>query len=157
MQEEIAQTTANPPQPQAPEPSLWAKTKDVFTGSLRETPEMEGMESLAAMGGANIIAPNDGNKQMAFAAETATMFDPNEIAKVAIKYNPELQIRYNKDAQGKVFPILSDPKTGRNVMVNPPGMDYGDVGRGIVTATMFTPQGKISGPIASKVSWHGRR
>ena len=115
------------------------KVGDVFTGNLRETPEMTGQgmpdQGKAMLNDASILG-GTGN-QIKFEAATATMFDPNEIAQVAVTINPELQIRHNKDAQGNVYPILTNPQTGANSQINMPGIDARDITKGLTTAALF--------------------
>lgn len=128
------------------EPSFIQKAGDLFTGNLRKTPEMTG-EGMPDQGKAMIndmsILGGQAN-QAKFALATTTMFDPNEIAKVAVRINPDLEVRHNKDAQGNIYPILTNTKTGVNSMINLPGLDATDVVKGVTTGLLFS-RGKGTG------------
>jgi len=151
-QSQVQPATQPATQPAQQDPSLWEKTKDVFTGNLRETPEMTARGMIN-----NVAILGTPKQQIAFDLQTATMFNPDEIAKVATQVNPDLQVRYNKDAQGKVYPILTNPKTGQSSMINMPGLDAMDVTKGLTTGALFT-RGKGGGGLlkqAGQAAAHG--
>src|SRR5690606_19794044 len=73
--------------------------------------------------------------------------DENEFAAILQAQVPGLQVQYNKDAQGNVYPVIRDAE-GRAARINKPGIDALDVGQFATDMAMFTPAGLASGAVA---------
>lgn len=127
---------------------------DFFTGDDRRTPEMEGMRHLGEVGAINdVMSGMPKSDQAKFSTLNLITFKPEEVAKIAKSMNPDISVIYNKDAKGKVYPILSNKKTGENFIVNDPSLDMADLGRFAGVASAFSPAGfatKMAGKEAVK-------
>ena len=136
------------------DPSFMDKVGSVFTGNLRRTPEMEGLPYLGQEGSIpQIMGDMPRGDQIKFAALNIMTFSPEEIAKIAKSMNPDISVIYNKDAKGEVYPMLTNQKTGRTMLVNDPSLDIGDIGKFAGVGTSFTPAGfftKTAGKEAAK-------
>lgn len=129
---------------QPKEPSALDKFKSFFTGELRKTPEMENMRSLSDSGAIRDLmrGADLSEKDLALmSVASITSFNPKEVIDIAKGMNPNLQVRYNKDAQGEVYPMLTNPETGEDFIINKAGMDIGDLGRFAGIGAIFSPAG----------------
>jgi hypothetical protein len=167
MQEEVRSNTDNLNYTNIPESTGLQAIKDMFTGNDRMTPEMEqgGMLNIVNKQGDTIGQTQamvndvsilgDAATQAKYEAATFTMTNANEKAAVAVKLNPDLEIRYNKDKKGEVYPLLTNTKTGESSMVMMPGLGADDVVNSLSTAGLFmiNPLKKVKavGEVAKKV------
>lgn len=142
-------------QPATPEPSMleragaaiqgagrWAA--DLVTGSERTDADVERIPGLFESGILQDLSRADKTKIAALAQATP---DENEFAAILQAQVPGLQVQYNRDAQGNVYPVIRDEQ-GRAARINKPGIDALDVGQFATDMAMFTPAGKATGALA---------
>lgn len=131
-------------QPTPEEPGAMAKFADMFTGSLRKTPEMEKVGGIKGMLAGTSVEGNT-KKGAALAALVGVTNDENELAKILDAMVPELDVMYNVDAQGNPYPIMINRATGGVHMLNQPGIDTQDLLKGGLQTALFT----MGGPAGS--------
>lgn len=131
----------NQPAAEAPpqERGMFQKVADVFTGNDRETPEQRALPGLLDSG---ILNGEDGTKAAMIAPVLLTTTNPDEITQIITSNFPNIQATYNKDAQGNVYPILVNTKTGVQTVVNKPGLDKMDLAQAGGIAAAYAPAGK---------------
>ena len=93
----------------------------------------------------------DKKKAARYEAETMTVFDAMEQAKIAANINPELEIKTEQDAQGNDYPILINSRTGQASLVNNMGVDGRDVTKAIGTGLLFLRGKGLKGGAAKKI------
>lgn len=118
---------------------MFQKVADVFTGNDRETPEQRALPGLLDSG---ILNGEDGTKAAMIAPVLLTTTNPDEITQIITSNFPNIQATYNKDAQGNVYPILVNTKTGVQTVVNKPGLDKMDLAQAGGIAAAYAPAGK---------------
>ena len=136
-EQELVDIFAQINQPQKEELSLRQKVGDFFTGSRRETDVTEKLPELSDSG---ILAGEEVSKP--FLAALLTTPDPNEIAKMISEQYPHIVTTYNKDAQGNVFPILTNRRSGVATNINDPGVSGMDVLQTLGIGAAFFPASK---------------
>lgn len=115
---------------------------EFFTGADRATPQTESLPEIAELGLGNLISEGAQGSAMAITPALLSATDPNEIVNIITSADPNIGVTYNKDAQGGIFPVLRNNKTGAVAQVNRPGMSATDVMQGLGIMAAFTPAGR---------------
>lgn len=132
----------------APAPlSFIEKAKDLFTGNARETQQQRDLPELHTSG---LLAGESMSTTASLAPILQTMTDPDEIVKTITSRVPNVVATYNKDAQGNVYPILTNRENGASTIINRPGLSGFDVLQGLSIGAAFTPAAR-AGSAASSV------
>lgn len=129
------------PSPQE-DASAWQSVKDFFTGNDRATPETDSLPELGSEIGLSDFAGNNQAEALKAAIPILTTLDPEGIVNIVKSVSPDIKVLYNKDAQGNVFPIIANNKTGAVAQINRPGMSALDVLQGLGLMAAFTPAGR---------------
>jgi len=127
---------------QTEEPGFIESAVEMVTGAARATPQTEALPELSEIGIRGLVGEDEIGKSLALAPALLTATDPNEIANIITSNYPDVGVTYNKDAQGNVYPILRNNKTGAVSQVNRPGMSALDVIQGLGIASALTPAGR---------------
>lgn len=129
--------------PSEPEKSFMQSAKDFVTGDDRATELTESLPELGALDGSgNILGGEDKSKIAALTPAILSTLDPFGIAEIVSNNFENVGVAFNKDAEGNLFPILRNNKTGVAVQVNKPGISGIDVLQGLGLAAVFTPAGR---------------
>lgn len=140
---------AEEPQPVQEEKSFFQSVGDFFTGNDRATEKTDRLPELSEDNG--LLFGESGAKIAAIAPAIMTATDPNEIAKIITKNFENVGVTYDKDAQGNIYPILANNKTGAVAQVNRPGLSGFDVLQGLGLMAAYSPAGRattVTGAIA---------
>jgi hypothetical protein len=111
---------------------------EMITGSGRATLMTEELPELQESGILS-TAPTSTVARLSPALLTAT--NPDEIVGIIQSSVPEVAVTYDKDAQGNVFPILTNRETGARAQVNRPGISALDVLQGLGLASVMATGG----------------
>lgn len=112
----------------------------IFTGKDRHTPEMDLAPEL---GGLEVFAGEDKAKVMALLPLLALTVDPDEIGAIVTEQFPNISLMYNKDAQGDLYPLLANAKTGKVNQINKPGFSAIDGIQAATTMGAYLPAGRV--------------
>ena len=74
-----------------------------------------------------------------------TSSDPNELANIIQKTIPEVRVQYDKDAQGNIYPVLTNPNNGKTAIIDRPGADLMNLGQFATQAAAFSVGGPAGG------------
>lgn len=127
-------------QPQ--EKSFLQSVGDFFTGNDRATEKTDRLPELSEDNG--LLFGESGAKIAAIAPAIMTATDPNEIAKILTNNFPDIGVTYDKDAQGNIYPILANNRTGAVAQVNRPGLSGFDVLQGLGIMSAYSPAGRAA-------------
>ena len=127
------QPAAPQDQPEEQGPSGWEKFGDIFTGSLRQTPETESLQEISAAPEMNALSWG------AAKASFGTLFSGDEEATKDILKN-NLNADFRKDEKGNLIAILPSGE----YMVNAPGLSGQDVTRAGAQALAFLTPSKLA-------------
>lgn len=135
-----------------PEKSNFEKVKQFVTGEDRRTTQTDTLPELGSeVGYSQIFGEGNAGTAAKLTPALMTTLDPEGIVKIITSAAPEVGVTYNKDAQGNVFPILRNNKTGAVAQVNRPGISAVDVAQGLGLAALFTPAGRAGVGTASGI------
>lgn len=138
------------------EKSFFRSVGNFFTGNDRATEKTDRLPELSEDNG--LLFGESGAKIAAIAPAIMTATDPNEIAKIITKNFENVGVTYDKDAQGNIYPILANNKTGAVAQVNRPGLSGFDVLQGLGLMAAYTPAGKattVAGAVARNAATEG--
>lgn len=110
-------------------------------GGSRMTPQMEALPELRESG---ILGGEDKAKIAALTPALLTATNPNEISKIITSNFPEINVVYDRDRLGGVYPVLVNNKTGAATIINKPGLTGMDVVQGLGLAAAFTPAARAA-------------
>lgn len=123
-----------PQETKKPEPSFFEQIGDVFTGSLRKTPETEQLNDWAEMPELNELTFNS------FKTALGTMMtNPEETAGIIKAQYPDVQMR--TDYNGNI--ILKSSVNGKEYAIKP-GAQVSDIPRVAGSVLAFTPAGRAT-------------
>ena len=122
-----------------------AEPFDVF-GRQKATPETEALPELKDSG---LLSGEDQAKVAALSPVLLATTNPDEAVKIIASNFPEIAVTYNKDAQGGVFPVLTNRKTGAVTQVNRPGLSGMDIMQTIGLGAAFTPAARAAGVLGA--------
>lgn len=123
-----------PEETKKPEPSFFEQIGDVFTGSLRKTPETEQLNDWAEMPELNELTFNS------FKTALGTMMtNPEETAGIIKAQYPDVQMR--TDYNGNI--ILKSSVNGKEYAIKP-GAQVSDIPRVAGSVLSFTPAGRAT-------------
>lgn len=128
-----------------PEPTFLQRIGDIFTGSLRKTPETEGLGDWATMPELNELSFNS------FKTGLGTMLtNPEETAGIIKAQYPDVQMR--TDYNGNI--ILKSSIDGKEYAIKP-GLQASDIPRAAGAIAAFTPAGRVAGAGAQALAAGG--
>jgi hypothetical protein len=119
---------------------ITGKVTDFFTGNDRATELTDRLPELSEPNG--LFFGEDGGKVAKVIPALLTTLDPQGIQNIITNNFENIGVTYNKDAQGNMFPILRNNKTGAVAQINRPGMSKLDLMQGLGLAAAFTPAGR---------------
>lgn len=128
-----------------PEPTFLQRLGDIFTGSLRKTPETEELNDWAAMPELNEVSLSS------FKTGLGTLLtNPEETAGIIKAQYPDVQMR--TDYNGNI--ILKSSIDGKEYAIKP-GFQASDIPRTIAGITSFIPAGRVTGAGAQALAAGG--
>lgn len=116
---------------------VFVQLKKAVTGEERRTPVTDQLPELQESG----LLSDNPVAAAKLAPVLLTTTDPEEIAKIITSSVPNVVATYNKDAAGRVFPILTNRNTGAQTIINRPGLTGMDVLQGLGLGAAYTPAG----------------
>lgn len=130
-------------------PGLWAGVKEAFTGDARQTRATRELPSMTEAGLNTVLEGTgvSGATALRLAAVLATVTDPAEAGEILRAASPHLAIA--QDEKGNL--IVGNNATGRQFVLNPPGLDRTDVLQGAGLAAAFTPAGRATSILGAGV------
>ncbi len=137
------QTSHSEPEPKSAETygiAQYPRAPVRKTQMIRELPE------LPASG---LLSGEDKTKTASISPTLLATADPQEQVDIITANFPNVAVTYDKDAQGDVFPILTNRETGAKAIVNKPGLSGMDVLQGLGLAAAFTPAGRASSAVGA--------
>lgn len=123
------------PEVAKPEPSVFEKVQDFFTGGLRKTPETEELPEVLSLGGLNV---GDFGDNLKVAAGLLLAVDDQDQMDIIKKAAPET--KFTTDSKGNV---IGDFK-GQRFVLNKPGFSFADAQRAIAQMAAFFPAAKFA-------------
>ncbi len=110
------------------------------TEMIRELPELPT---------SGLLAGEDKAKTASISPTLLATTDRQEQVDIITANFPNVAVTYDKDAQGDVFPILTNRETGAKAIVNKPGLSGMDVLQGLGLAAAFTPAGRAGSAVGA--------
>lgn len=112
---------------------------DIFTGEKRRT---EQTDALPELGESGLLSGESIAKTAALSPVLLTTTNTDEIVDIVTSNFPNVGVTYNKDADGGVYPVLVNNKTGAATVINRPGFSANDALQLLGLAAAYTPAGK---------------
>lgn len=134
------------PAKQTPEKSFLQGVSDFVTGNDRATEQTDSLPELSESNG--LFYGEDKTKVAAVLPALLTTLDTEGIQNIITNNFENIGVTYNKDAQGNVFPILRNNKTGAVAQINRAGLSKMDILQGLGLAAAFTPAGRAGASAA---------
>lgn len=119
---------------------------DFFTGNDRATAQTDSLPELSEANG--LFYGEDQSKVAAVLPALLTTLDTDGIQNIITNNFENIGVTYNKDAQGNIFPILRNNKTGAVAQINRAGLSKMDILQGLGLAAAFTPAGRAGSAAA---------